>query len=494
MTKRLYIKHRLAWESWQKDLTSIYRRGPDFDAAGKSAISTIKLIYLRFRIPERKSYLTKKLSVLLASASASGTIAAVRNLGANGIDVDVVSSAFLSAAAWSRWASSRYWAPPETAGARFIERLIAIGKANPGRILLPTSDETAWLYAANADRLKQQYCLYQPSLATIHTILDKTQFEMAASRAGFPILPSWHPGSVEELQAIAPNLPYPIFIKPRTQVHRLWTDKGMVAYSAEDLLRKYQQYVDRERARVSDDNPLLSDAHLPILQQFLTVGDEGVLSVTGFIDQSRKHFLTRYSAKVLQRSKPAGVGVCFESPLGASGLSDAVRRLCDDLGYFGVFEIEFLWFNDSWVAIDFNPRFFHQLAMDIRRGMPLPLLACLDAAGETEALGDAVAKAQKEEENHRIVFCDRFLLEAILLTRTLTAQISRKDRLYWRSWKKQNAAHLVDPAADPSDPLPGGIHCLSEISLGLKTLPRLMIATPHAATNFVSRRLRKAAS
>jgi hypothetical protein len=38
VTKRLYIKHRLAWESWQKDLTSIYRRGPDFDAAGKSAI------------------------------------------------------------------------------------------------------------------------------------------------------------------------------------------------------------------------------------------------------------------------------------------------------------------------------------------------------------------------------------------------------------------------------------------------------------------------
>jgi hypothetical protein len=298
-----------------------------------------------------------------------------------------------------------------------------------------------------------------------------------------------------ELQAILPDLPYPILIKPRTQVHRLWTDKGMVAYSAEELLQKYKQYVDRERARVSDDNPLLSEAHLPILQQFLTVGDEGVLSVTGFIDQSGKHFVTRYSAKVLQRSKPVGVGVCFESPLGGIGLSDTVRRLCNDLGYFGVFEIEFLWFNDSWVAIDFNPRFFHQLAMDIRRGMPLPLLACLDAAGETEALADAVAKAQKVDENQQIVFCDRFLLEAILLTRTLTAEISRKDRLYWRSWKKQNAAHLVDPAADPSDPLPGGIHCLSELSLGLKTLPRFLFATSRgAATNFLSRTLGNAAS
>jgi D-aspartate ligase len=429
------------------------------------------------------SFLRTKLSVLLASASASGTIAAVRNLGANGIDVGVVASGLLGGAAWSRWASSRYWAPPETASAQFVERLLAIGRTNPGQILLPTSDETAWLYAANADRLKREFCLYQPPLATIHTILDKTRFEAAASKAGLPALPSWHPRTIDELQTLVRDLPYPILIKPRTQVHRLWTDKGTVVYSPEDLLTEFKQSIDRERARVSDDNPLLADAHLPILQQFVAVGHEGVLSVTGFIDQTGECFVTRCSTKVLQRSKPVGVGVCFESQPDVSGLSKAVRRLCIDLGYFGVFEVEFLMFNGSWLAIDFNPRFFHQLAMDIRRGMPLPLLAYLDAAGEVDALRAATTEALKADANHDTVFCDRFLLSAILLARTLTAQMSRDDRRYWRSWRTRHAPCTVDAAADGRDTKPGIVHALSEISLGLKTLPRLLMSMPHLAAH-----------
>ena len=179
--------------------------------------------------------------------------------------------------------------------------------------------------------------------------------------------------------------------------------------------------------------------------------------------------------------------MCFNSPPDVDVLSDAVRRLCKNLGYFGIFEVEFLWFNGSWVAIDFNPRLFHQLAMDIRRGMPLPLLACLDAAGEMEALRDAVAKAQRADEDRKIVFCDRFLLAVILLARTLTAQISRKDRLYWRSWRKRNASNTVDAAADESDPMPGVIHALSELCLGVKILPRRLRSIPDTAALFISR-------
>ena len=44
----------------------------------------------------------------------SGTIAAVRHLGSIGIDVGVVSSGRLCAAAWSRCARRSYSAPPES--------------------------------------------------------------------------------------------------------------------------------------------------------------------------------------------------------------------------------------------------------------------------------------------------------------------------------------------------------------------------------------------
>jgi predicted ATP-grasp superfamily ATP-dependent carboligase len=419
--------------------------------------------------------LRKSPSVVLASASSGGTIAAARYLGANGFDVRVVSSHRFGAAAWSRHVARAYSAPPEGESERFLERLLAIGAADPGQILLPTSDETAWLYTQNAAELGRYFRAVQPSTAVLLKILDKKLFADAAISAGLVVLPSWDPRSTDEVEALAPTLSYPILIKPRTHVHRLRNDKGIVVHSAGELIYQYRCFVDHEQARSADD-PLLHEANLPILQQFVSVGSEGVHSITGFIDRTGELFVTRRATKVFQRSQPVGVGVCFESLPPAPTLSDAVRRLCRELGYFGVFEVEFLWFEGRWAAIDFNPRLFNQVGMDIRRGMPLPLLACLDAAGETASLRDAVAKAQ-EEDDEEAVFCDRFTLRAILLAQTLTSRISPEDFAYWRGWAKQHAAHAVDFAADNNDFLPGVIHALSEVYLGLKSFPRFLRST-----------------
>jgi D-aspartate ligase len=418
----------------------------------------------------------KNPSVLLASASSGGTIAAARHLGASGLEVSIVSSARLGAAVWSRYATRTYSAPPENESQRFLKRLLEIGANHPGRILLPTSDETAWLYAFSAADLGRCFRVAQPSTAVLLNILDKKLFTELAIRAGLAVLPIWNPRKIEDVMALAPTLPYPILIKPRTHVHRIRNDKGVVVYSPDELIRQYQHFVDREKFSEANDQ-LLREASLPILQQFVRVGAEGVHSVTGFIDRSGELFVTRSAIKVFQRSQPVGVGVCFESRRRAPALSDAVRRLCHELGYFGIFEVEFLWFEGQWVVIDFNPRLFSQVGMDIRRGMPLPLLACLDAAGETAALRQAVERAQTDQDEE-VVFCDRFTLQAILLAQTITARISSGDRGYWRTWMARHASHTVDFAADDGDFAPGIIHALSEICLGIKSFPRFLRSTP----------------
>jgi len=421
--------------------------------------------------------LSKRISVLLASGSASGTIAAVRNLGANGIHVGVMSSNLLSAAAWSRWAARSHWSPPETKSHEFLERLLAIGAADPGQILLPTSDETAWLYSANAELLSEHFRLYQPALATIKRILDKTQLAAAAEKVGIDVLPTWDPQSADELETLAPTLPYPVLIKPRTHVHRRRNDKGIAARSPAELILGYQKFVDRERVpAVNLDMPAASR---PIIQQFVNVGREGVLSVTGFIDRTGEHFVTRNSTKIFQRSRPVGIGICFEPLPQVAGLDDAIRRLCLELGYFGIFEAEFLWFNGAWAIIDFNPRLFHQVGMDIQRGMPLPILACLDALNERSALRTLTKRAQAEDRT--AVFCDRFALRAILLAQALTARISRRDRLRWLDWMKQNASRVVDAAADTNDPMPALIHALSELSVRVTGIGRFLRSTPRLA-------------
>lgn len=396
----------------------------------------------------------------------------MRDLAARGCDVFIVSSHRFEAAACSRRARQVFLAPPESQSKGFLERLVAIGATEPGRILLPTSDETAWLYSANAATLEPYFRLYQPAVTSLRRILDKKLFSEAAARAGLNVLPNWNPQSVDEVAALAPSLPYPILIKPRTHVHRLRNNKGIVVSSASELVAEYRQFVSDEKLG-TDANPVLSHANLPILQKFVQIGIEGVLSVTGFIDRTGELFVTRTGTKVFQRSRPVGVGVCFESRPSGPALSNAVRCLCRELGYFGIFEVEFVRFEGRWAAIDFNPRLFNQIAMDIRRGSPLPFFACLDAAGKTDALREAVGKAQAEPDEETVLF-DRFTLNAILLAQRLTARISSEERAYWRAWIKRHAAHSVDIATDNSDPLPGVIHALSEIYLGLKSLPRFM--------------------
>ncbi|MBV9287388.1 MAG: ATP-grasp domain-containing protein [Hyphomicrobiales bacterium] len=414
--------------------------------------------------------------VLLASASFGGTIAAARNLAANGFDVRVLSSERLGAAAWSRCVSRSHRAPPESDSRRFLDRLIAIGEAEPGQILLPTSDQTAWLYANSAERLAPHFRMGQPSISVIRRILDKNLLAEAAGEAGIAFLPSWDPEDAEELRALAPTLPYPVLIKPRTHVHRLRNNKGVVVDSPGELLEHYSLFVAREGGA---EGPCASGGVRPFLQPFVQVGSEGVQSIAGFIDRTGGLFVTRRSVKVFQRTRPLGVGLCYESRPPAPLLSKTVYALCRELGYFGMFEVEFISFRGRATVIDFNPRFYNQLGLDIDRGMPLPLLACLDALGEETALRSAVEKAQAESDSQKAL-CDRFTFQATLLALTATSRISQEDLAYWRYWIR-NAADAVDVAADKKDPMPGVIHSLSETYLGLRAMWRFLGSTPRAS-------------
>ena len=417
---------------------------------------------------------------LLGTAGAGGTIAAVRLLNAKGFDTGVIRSETLATAAWSNAAKRSYSGPPESDGARFLEWLMGIGAADPGQVLLPTSDQTSWLYTLNAEALGRHFRMYQPSIETMRRILDKKMFSDAVVRAGLSVLPSWEPRNADELRTLARTLPYPILIKPRTHVHRLRNDKGLVVHSEAEMIDQFRYYLNRESVRAAD-NPHLPEAGFPLLQQFVDVSKEGVYSVSGFIDRSGEHFVTRRSVKVFQRSVPVGVGICFESRPAAPALSAQVRALCRELGYFGLFEVEFIRFGDKWAAIDFNPRMFNQLGMDILRGMPLPLFACLDALDDKAALREAVAQAQAVDEDKKAVFCDRFTFRSILLAKLATGRISRTELSYWRNWLKQNRPNAADFALDPDDKLPGWIHALSEINLGLRAIPKFLRLTPRTS-------------
>ena len=79
--------------------------------------------------------------------------------------------------------------------------------------------------------------------------------------------------------------------------------------------------------------------------------------------------------KVLQRPRRLGIGLCFASAAVPDDLRARATRLLDSLGYFGVFELEFIRSRGRYLLIDMNPRFYNQIQLDVTRGLDLPMLA-----------------------------------------------------------------------------------------------------------------------
>ena len=413
----------------------------------------------------------------MSSASAGGTIAAVRCLGAQDYDVGVLYNSRLSAAVWSRYAARSFRMPRENDSASFLERLMDIGAKRPGQILLASSDETAWLYAENASTLSSRFIVHQPPVATFRRILDKSQLAAAAAKVGVATPPTWSAPEGQELAELARTLPYPILIKPRTHVQRVENSKGVIVQSDAELIRELDNFLRRESQAFGGG---AKEASRPLLQRLIRA-KSGTISITGFLDRAGELFVTRRCAKVFQRLSATGVGLCFEALPPDEELSEAVRRLCGELGYFGLFEAEFLPMDGRWALIDFNPRLFNQVALDIHREMPLPLLACLDAVGDRRGLRAAVDRARAYDQSQPATIQDGFTLRAALFAQAMRGAHGRAERDRWKGWMRTHAPHMVDFAADPRDRLPAIVHALSEIHLGLRALPRFFRETRGSA-------------
>jgi predicted ATP-grasp superfamily ATP-dependent carboligase len=374
----------------------------------------------------------------------------------------------MSAARLSRFARS-YWAFDGTATeADFLGGLRFWAAQASGHVLLPASDETAWLFAKHAEELGRHYTVYAPRIDVIDTIIDKQRLWHACKSIGVATLPSWFPESLADVSRLASELDFPVLIKPRQHLFRRRREKGTVVGSAKDLESAFETFVEREHG--GDKCAGGTAQPLPIIQTFVETAVENVLSVTGFIDRSGTRTITNATRKILQRSRPAGVGLAFESIALPDGLGEDALRLCRHIGAFGIFEIEFVWHDGAWRVIDFNPRFYQEMRLDIARGIPLPLLAYLDASGDLAGL-DAVLAAARTEARTTLGFSDMFTTTLMMALRLAVNFPTARGAVAWH-WR--NRRGLVDATFDWRDPLPFLGHAVCELRVGLEQFSRVV--------------------
>lgn len=399
--------------------------------------------------------------VLLTFAGYYGTLAAARCMGALGAKVTVADSGRLAPAKWSHYVTRREIIPTIQRPDAFLHWLLQFGKRSPGHVLYPASDDMAWLIARHQDVLSQHFLLYSPSLTTIRTLLNKQMLAELCKTLGIPTPQSFFPKSNHEVLTLAEELEYPVLIKPLTQVCMPYNHKGGIIRSAGDLPDAYTKMM-RSMQYETGFAQNESGITWPMIQQYFPGAANSIYSLSGFVSEDRMLYDFRAAQKVLQYPRKLGIGICFEEVPVVPELRDRVLELCKRIGYWGLFEVEFIPSDGEYLLTDFNPRFYSQMSFDIGRGMPLPAFIYYGAMGDTDRLRSAVCQS-----------CDRgawvsdralvntFMFYLVLGTQTLSGGMPRSEVRGWWRWYREHSNCRYDATAANGDPFPAVIDALT---------------------------------
>jgi D-aspartate ligase len=391
--------------------------------------------------------------ILLCNADYYGTLAATRLFGQSGISVVVASEHMTDVARWSRWASRSLRCPSSLRGREFIDWLLEFGRREPGYVLYPTSDDLTFFCSLYQEELGQYFHVKQPPIASIMNVLDKKRLYVAAADAGLHVPNTRFPESESEAETLGKELQFPVLIKPRTQILYSSRSKGELALDASEIASKYRSFA-RSNHYQSELMSRYAVATHPMLQSYHAQSATRIYSLAGFVDEQGTLLAARGSYKVLQRPRRLGIGLCFEDAPVDEQLAAATTKLCQLTGYHGLFQTESIDVDGRKLLIDFNPRFYNQLAFDIARSLPLPLIVYFATLGDSAEVARLTQASRTPAPGSATVFCNRFGVGVMLSLQRLANTISASELREWKEWYARNRASIVDPTADGNDLLP----------------------------------------
>jgi predicted ATP-grasp superfamily ATP-dependent carboligase len=195
----------------------------------------------------------------------------------------------------------------------------------------------------------------------------------------------------------------------------------------------------------------------PLIQKYYPQAVDSVYSISGFRERIGGAVIMRAARKILQQPRRIGIGLCFESTVVDPLLADRTKRLCERIGYYGVFELEFILAEGKTMLIDFNGRFYHQMALDIARGLELPALAYAAATKNQTEVTRLMAYGNSGKHDTVAGFCHHFPLAVMIGMQRILQTMSRKDAARWLGWSRGSHGTVVDAVKDPRDALPSFI-------------------------------------
>jgi predicted ATP-grasp superfamily ATP-dependent carboligase len=294
-------------------------------------------------------------SVVVTDAEERAALGACRGLTRAGYRVCAVSRLRPAATHWSRACAERVRLPdPRESVHAFVGSLGELLQRGRYDALIPGSDASLLAVSEHRGELEPFTRLGLPSREVVRRSVDKLVLLEAASTVGLGSPASLPCTDVDEADAAAAELGFPVVLKP---VQSFAPMNGGL----------------RQRSvSIVDDSEALAEAVRDFPSPFIVQRFERAqfLSCTGVFADGRLLALT--TSRVPRLWPPiAGMHAYSETVAPPDGLPERVRELLDSLGWQGIFQLQLLELADRLAVIDLNPRVFASILLDADAGANL---------------------------------------------------------------------------------------------------------------------------
>ena len=296
--------------------------------------------------------------VLVTDAGKGSALAFIRSLGAAGYTVIAADAERSSLGFRSRYAHAceLYPAPAHDPNG-FVEAVLRIVRARGVALVVPVTDWTIRPLAARRPELEAETRLAIAEDDALSVVMDKTETLRLAERLGVPVPRTRIVHSVDQALAAAPELGWPLVLKPQSSVDGRGDDKLEVTYAAsvDELARRMRPFEGRLAV---------------LLQRYLRGTGAGVSLLA-----SAGRPLAAFEHRRLHEVPLTGGASSYRE----SAALDPVRyayaaRLLEALRFTGLAMVEFKVAPERTELMEINGRVWGSLPLALASGVDFPVL------------------------------------------------------------------------------------------------------------------------
>ncbi|NMX21173.1 hypothetical protein C5S30_01775 [ANME-1 cluster archaeon GoMg4] len=295
--------------------------------------------------------------VLVLDAQMRNSLAIIRSLGGNGLEVDAGEETRFATSFFSKYCNNHIVYPsPTKSPEKFIAYMLNLVKSNHYDVIFPVTDATVIPIVEHKTEFSKYTIVPFADYQTLTKASDKAQTLKIAMKNDIPCPKTYFIDYYDDLEKIKDNVEYPVVVKP----NRGFGARGVFLCNSTDKLFERGKHVHDEYGSF-------------LVQEYIPKGDEiGVYTLFDFDSEP-----CALSVQRRIRSYPISGGPStLRETIEDERTVDLAFRLLKAMKWFGVAMVEFRIDPRDGIPklMEINPRFWGSLQLSILSGVDFPHL------------------------------------------------------------------------------------------------------------------------